>query len=149
MFRFLWTPPLETLVTSSQNQTKFSRVISSNPRYRFAVLKQATSSISLPNIYILEHYYSPIEKLMCFLVRSPNKNLIKNYRISILNREIKGNKLTFESFTNTFDNFGHISNFMNSDLKKVFLITLDQLREFCFICEEDKTWYFSLHVEIL
>jgi hypothetical protein len=132
LFRYLWNPPNENVW-----------------RFRFRVLKQVISADSEPFVFILEHYYEHSEKFLCFLLRSICRDVRKRYRISILNRKNEANRIMFEGLTSNFEEFGHISNFMSEDLAKVFIIPYAQLREFCFYCEEDKTSYFSLHVEIL
>lgn len=118
-------------------------------RYRFRILKQFINLESEPFVFVLEHYYSPQDKLMCFFVRSIHRDVRKKYRVSILNRKNEENKICFEGITNGFEDFGHISNFMKEDMTKVFVVTYSQLQEFCFFCEEDNTTYFSLHVQFI
>ncbi|CAG9329929.1 unnamed protein product [Blepharisma stoltei] len=132
LFRYLWNPPSESIW-----------------RYRFRILKQAVSLDSEPFTFILEHYYSSEEKILCFLVRSPNPDVRKKYRLSILNRNNDNNRITFESFTVSYEEVGHIKDFLKEDLSKMLLIPFKQIQNFCFLCEEDRALYFSLHIHFI
>jgi len=132
LFRYLWNPPNENAW-----------------RYRFRILKQFINLESEPFTFVLEHFFSAQEKLLCFFVRSVSRDVRKKYKISILNRKDEENKIVYEGVTNSFEDFGHISNFLQEDLTKVFIVPLAQLKEFSFFCEEDNTTYFSLHVHII
>jgi Seven in absentia protein family len=132
LFRYLWNPPNEFVW-----------------RYRFRVLKQLITPDSDPFTFILEHYYSVNEKLLCFFVRSVSREIRRKYKISILNRANDVNKITYEGFTNTFEDFGHVSEFLKEDMTKLLIVPYSQLKDFCFFCEEDNSSYFSLHVQFL
>lgn len=132
LFRYLWNPPSDQV-----------------ERHRFRVLKYVVSADSEPFIFILEHYYSPLNKLLCFLVRSPDPDVRRRYKISILNRKDDSNRITYEGTTLNFEEAGHITDFLNQDLTKIFLMPLKQLKSFCFYCDEDQCSYFSLHIQFL
>lgn len=130
LFRYLWNPP---------NQHIW--------RYRFRILKQIVTPDSAPFTFILEHFYCPESQLLAFLIRSPDSDIKRKYKISILNRQSEANRLSFESTTVNFEEFGHVKDFLKSDLKKVFVVPFAQIQDFCFFCTEDNTHYFSLHIQ--
>ncbi|CAG9326427.1 unnamed protein product [Blepharisma stoltei] len=130
LFRYLWNPPNEHIW-----------------RYRYRVLKQVIGGDSEPFTFILEHYYSSDDKLLCFLIRSPDTDVKKRYRISILNRNDEANKIAFEGVTLNFEEFGHIKDFSKGDLTKMLLVTYQQIMSFSFVCEEDQAVYFSIQIQ--
>lgn len=105
LFRYLWNPPNEHVW-----------------RYRFRILKHCINQHSEPFVFILEHYYCCKTKLLVFLVRSPDPNIKRKYRLSILNRNDDTNRITFESTTCSFEDASHIKEFMDSGLTKFMVI---------------------------
>jgi hypothetical protein len=132
LFRYLWNPPNEHVW-----------------RYRFRILKYCISINSEPYIFILEHFYCCKTKLLVFLIRSPDPNIKRKYRLSVLNRNDDTNRVSFESTTCSFDDVSHIRDFMSNSLTNFMIIPYKQLKEFCFHCRDDEVDYFSLHIQFL
>lgn len=100
-------------------------------------------------VFILEHLYIPESKQLLFLVRTLDAEAKVPYKLSILNRADEENKISYKGRTVDFDEIGLLSEFPNSDRKKMLQIHYDTLMNYSFVNQEDNLTYFSLHIEFL
>lgn len=130
--RFLWNPPAEDVL-----------------RIRPRVLKIGfPSDGNAFTIFILEHFYDPVEKVALFMVRTLDSDVKLNYSIDLVDRHHQEMGLTFRGITMDFespDSFA-LSDYPDCDLRQVFQVPIKLLQQFTFTLEGENLDYFSFHV---